>query len=119
MTLDTGATGTFMSEQHYQLHGRDFSAEDLRELELVGVGGATVIPAYLQHNVRFRMGGACVVLNNLVVLTGPTGLPDEFSGNVGQSLVGLLRSYTLDFRKMTLSAEAQVTDKDTDGCSIR
>jgi len=46
-------------------------------------------------------------------------LPDEFSGNIGQSLVGLLRSYTLDFRTMTLGAEAQVTGKDTDGCSVR
>jgi hypothetical protein len=59
MTLDTGATGTFMSEQYYEQHSQDLSAVDLRELELVGVGGSTLIPAYLQHNVRFRMGGAC------------------------------------------------------------
>jgi len=119
MTLDTGATGTFMSEQYYQEHRQDFNAEELRELELVGVGGSTVIPAYLQHNVRFRIGGACVVLNNLIVLTVPTGVPAEFSGNVGQSLVGLFRSYTLDFRSMTLSAEDQAAiTQDVFGCSV-
>jgi hypothetical protein len=119
MTLDTGATGTFMSDQYYQQHRQDFNSESLRELELIGVGGSTVVPAYLQRSVPFKMGGACVVLNDLIVLTEPTGLPDEFSGNIGQSLVGLLRSYTLDFRTMTLGAEAQVTGKDTDSCSVR
>jgi hypothetical protein len=119
MTLDTGATGTFMSEQYYQQHRQDLNAGNLRELELVGIGGSTVLPAYLQRNVPFRMGGACVVLNNLIVLTEPTGLPDEFSGNIGQSLVGSFPSYTLDFRRMTLTAEAQVTDNDTDGCPAR
>jgi hypothetical protein len=120
MTLDTGATGTFMSEQYYQRHKEDLNAEDLRELELVGAGGSTVLPAYLQHDVRFRMGGACVVLNNLVVLTEPTGLPDDFWGNVGQGTVRLFGSYTLDFRTMTLSAEGQVmTGKDIYGCAVR
>jgi hypothetical protein len=107
MTLDTGATGTFMSEQYYQQHRQNLNAEDLRELELVGVGGSTVIPAYLQRNVRFGMGVACVVLDNLIVLTEPTGLPDEFWGNVGQSTLRLFASYTLDFRTMTLSAEGR------------
>ena len=119
MTLDTGATGTFMSDQYYRQHRQDLNSESLRELELIGVGGSTVVPAYLQRGVPFKMGGACVVLNNLIVLTEPTGLPDEFSGNIGQSLVGLLRSYTLDFRTMTLGAEAQVTGKDTDSCWVR
>jgi predicted aspartyl protease len=120
MTLDTGATGTFMSEQYYQQHKQDLNAGDLRELELVGVGGSTVIPAYLQRNVRFGMGGACVLLDNLIVLTEPTGLPDEFWGNVGQSTVGLFGSYTLDFRTMTLSAEGQVMpSKDIYGCADR
>ena len=119
MTLDTGATGTFMSEQYYQEHKQDLNAEDLRELELVGVGGSTIIPVHLQHNVRFRIGGACVVLNNLIVLTEPTGWPDEFAGNAGQSVVGLFRSYTLDFRTMTFSAEDQATaNRDIFGCSV-
>src|SRR3984893_5089388 len=120
MTLDTGATGTFMAEQDYPRHKQELHAEDLRQLELVGAGRSTVLPAYLQHNVRFRMGGACVVLNNLVVLTEPTGLPDDFWGNVGQGTVRLFGSYTLDFRTMTLSAEGQVmTGKDIYGCAVR
>ena len=119
MTLDTGATGTFMSEQYYQQHRQDFNSENLREFELVGVGGSTVLPAYVQPNVRFKMGGACVVLKNLVVLTEPTGLPDELSGNVGQSIVGLFPSYTIDFQTMTLSAEDQVmTGQDIIDCSV-
>jgi predicted aspartyl protease len=110
-TLDTGATGTFLSEQYYQQHRQDFRTSDLRELELVGAGGSTTIQTFVLHNVPLRMGGACVALSDLDVLTEPTGLPDEFSGNVGQSVVGLFREYTLDFHTMTFTAKPSQTDR--------
>ena len=109
--MDTGATGTFLSEQYYQQHRQDFRTSDLRELELVGAGGSTTIQTFVLHNVPLRMGGACVALSDLDVLTEPTGLPDEFSGNVGQSVVGLFREYTLDFHTMTFTAKPSQTDR--------
>jgi hypothetical protein len=117
LTLDTGATNTFLSEHYYQQHKQDFRARDLRELELIGAGGSKIMRTYVLHNVPLRMGGGCVALRDLAVLTEPTGLPDEFSGNVGQSVVGLFRSYTLDFHTMTFSVQDPATaGKENGGC---
>jgi hypothetical protein len=117
LTLDTGATDTFLSEHYYQQHKQDFRASDLRELELIGAGGSKIMRTYVLHNVPLRMGGGCVALRDLAVLTEPTGLPDEFSGNVGQSVVGLFRSYTLDFHTMTFSVQDPATaGKENGGC---
>jgi Aspartyl protease len=116
LTLDTGSTGTYLSEQYYQQHRQDFRASDLRELELVGAGGSKVMPTYVLHNLSLRIGGTCVALKDLDVLTKPTGLPNEFSGNVGQSVVGLFRSYTLDFHTMTFSADPMTPGRDKSDC---
>jgi Aspartyl protease len=109
LTLDTGATGTFLSGQYYEEHKHEFDAEEPRELELIGAGGSSIIHAYVLPDVTFKIGGGYVELHDIYVLTEPTGLPAEFSGNLGQSSVGLLSSYTLDFRNMTLSADARST----------
>jgi hypothetical protein len=109
LTLDTGATGTFLSSQYYEEHKNEFNAEEPRELEVIGAGGASIIHTYLLHDATFKIGGESVELHDLYVLTEPTGLPGEFSGNLGQSAVGLLSSYTLDFHNMTLSVGARST----------
>jgi hypothetical protein len=109
LTLDTGATGTFLSSQYYEEHKHEFDAEEARELELVGAGGSTIIHSYVLPDVTFTIGGESVELQDVYVLTEPTGLSTEFAGNLGQSAVGLLSSYTLDFRNMTLSVDARST----------
>jgi hypothetical protein len=109
LTLDTGATGTFLSSQYYQEHKHEFDAEEPRELELIGAGGSTIIRSYVLPDVTFNIGGRGVQLHDVYVLTEPTGVPTEFSGNLGQSSIGLLSSYTLDFRNMTLSVDAGST----------
>jgi Aspartyl protease len=109
LTLDTGATGTFLSKQYYEEHKAEFDAEEPRELEMIGAGGSTVIHSYVLHDATFNIGGRGVELHDVYVLTEPTGLPAEFAGNLGQSAVGLLSSYTLDFRNMTLSVDARST----------
>jgi hypothetical protein len=107
LTLDTGATGTFLSRQYYEDHKYEFGIEQPRELELIGAGGSTIIHVYVLHDVTLKIGGGSVELPDLCVLTEPTGVPAEFSGNLGQSGVGLLSSYTLDFSNMTLSTDAR------------
>jgi Aspartyl protease len=107
LTLDTGASGTFLSSQYYEEHKHEFDAEEPRELELIGAGGSTTIHSYVLPDVTFNIGGGGVELHDVYVLTEPTGLPAEFSGNLGQSAVGLFSSYTLDFRTMTLSVDAR------------
>jgi hypothetical protein len=111
LTLDTGATGTFLSKQYYEEHKTEFGAEESRELEMIGAGGSTMIHSYVLHDVIFNLGGRGVELHDVYVLTEPTGLPTEFAGNLGQSAIGLLSSYTLDFRNMTLSVDASASGK--------
>jgi hypothetical protein len=109
LTLDTGATGTFLSEQYYEEHKTEFDAEQPEELEMIGAGGSAIIHSYVLPEVTLNIGGRGVELHDVYVLTESTGLPAEFAGNLGQSAVGLLSSYTLDFRNMTLSVDARST----------
>jgi hypothetical protein len=109
LTLDTGATGTFLSRQYYEEHIHEFDAEKPRQLELIGAGGSTFVHAYVLPDVTFKIGAESVDLQDVYVLTENTGVPAEFAGNLGQSGVGLLSSYTLDFRNMTLSTDARST----------
>ena len=109
LTLDTGATGTFLSKQYYEEHKHEFDAQEPRELELIGAGGSTIIHSHILPDVTFTIGGVGVELHDVPVLTEPTGVPSEFSGNLGQSAVGLLSSYTLDFRNMTLTVNPRST----------
>jgi len=109
LTLDTGATGTFLSEQYYEEHKTEFDAGEPQELEMIGAGGSAIIHSYLLPDVTLNIGGRGVELHDVYVLTESTGLPAEFAGNLGQSAVGLLSSYTLDFRNMTLSVDARST----------
>jgi hypothetical protein len=111
LTLDTGATGTFLSKQYYEEHKTEFDAEEPRELEMIGAGGSTIIRCYVLHDSTFNIGGRGVELHDVYVLTEPTGLPAEFAGNLGESAVGLLSSYTLDFRNMTLTVDASVSGR--------
>ena len=107
LTLDTGATGTFLSREYYEAHKHEFGAQEPRELELIGAGGSTIIRSYILPDVTLNIGGRGVELHDVCVLTEPTGVPAEFSGNLGQSAVGLFSSYTLDFRNMTVSVDAR------------
>jgi hypothetical protein len=111
LTLDTGATGTFLSKQYYEEHKTEFDAEEPRELEMIGAGGSTIIRCYVLHDATFNIGGRGVELHDVYVLTELTGLPTEFGGNLGESAVGLLSSYTLDFRNMTLTVDASASGR--------
>jgi predicted aspartyl protease len=101
-TLDTGAVGTLFSAEFYR-ESRPMNSRELVELELVGVGGTLVAPAYRVRDVDAKLGGSCAKLETVQVLTQPTGLPDEFYGNIGQSVLSLFASFTLDFNAMHFS----------------
>jgi hypothetical protein len=69
-------------------------------LELVGAGGTRVSPAYQMHDVLAKLGGSCANLDTVQVLIQPTGLPDEFYGNIGQNALNSFASFTFDFNAM-------------------
>jgi predicted aspartyl protease len=101
-TIDTGAMGTLLSAEFYNKRKPMISGEWL-ELELVGAGGTLVAPAYQVHDVLAKLAGSCAKLENLQVLTKPTGVADEFYGNIGQSALSLFASFTFDFSTMHFS----------------
>lgn len=108
LTLDTGSSGTFLSSAFYQAHRQALLAASQTQYEVAGAGGVVAQPAILLHDVPMELGGACVRFSELMVLTDATNVEDEFFGNVGQNAVRGLRSYTLDFDRMTFSAESAV-----------
>jgi aspartyl protease len=98
-TIDTGAVGTILSAQFYR-ESRPVNSTELVQLELVGAGGTLVSPAYQVRDVGAKLGGSCTKLEAVQVLTQPTGLADEFYGNIGESALNSFRSFTLDFDDM-------------------
>jgi len=105
-TIDTGATGSFFTVRYYLEHSDDFTSQEVGDFDLAGAGGVRTYPAYLTGAVKVTLGGACVTLNELPVITKPRGMSDDkFYGNVGQDVLELFKSYTFDFQNMSFSAE--------------
>jgi hypothetical protein len=101
-TIDTGATGTFLSAAFYREHKAEFASRPAGELELTGAGGSVRIPAYQKSELLLSIGGHEIVLRNVPVLTdSPDALERKFYGNLGQDALKRFRSYTFDFKKMT------------------
>lgn len=109
-TIDTGAAGSFFTVRYYLEHKGDFASQEIGNFDLAGAGGVQTYAAYFADKVNIKIGGACVAMNNLPVITQARGSSDErFYGNVGQSILGQFKSYTFDFQNMSFSA-------DGDGC---
>ena len=105
-TIDTGSAGTFFTVQYYLDHRNEFASQTIGNFELAGAGGVRTYPAYLTGKVNIKMGGACVSLNQLPVIAQTRAQSDDkFYGNIGQLVLGQLKSYTFDFQNMTFSAE--------------
>ncbi len=105
-TIDTGSAGTFFTMQYYLDHRSDFASQTISNFDLAGAGGVRTYPAYFTSKVNMKMGGACVSLNQVPVITQPRGQSDDkFYGNIGQLVLGQFKSYTFDFQKMSFSAE--------------
>ena len=105
-TIDTGSGGAFFTVQYYLEHRNDFTSQTIGSFDLAGAGGVRTYPAYLTGKVNIKMGGACVSLNQLPVIAQSRGHSDDkFYGNIGQLVLGRLKSYTFDFQKMRFSAE--------------
>jgi predicted aspartyl protease len=107
-TFDTGATGTVLSAAFYR---GPFRAGEPFSLGLAGVGGTTDFRAYRVDSLLAKLGGACARIEDVAILTSPSGLSDEFYGNVGQSALASFSSFTLDFPAMEFSvSEGQIDD---------
>jgi predicted aspartyl protease len=105
-TIDTGATGSFLSSRYYGDHPREFASQMVGEIDLTGAGGSRSLPAYYIPEISLSLGGACVRLKDLPVLIKPQGIPDDYYyGNLGQSAVSASKSYTFDFQNMSFTLD--------------
>ncbi len=50
--------------------------------------------------LRSVVNGECTTVDGVEILTEPTGLADEFYGNIGQNSLSSFTSFTLDFNAM-------------------
>ncbi len=91
--------------QYYLEHKKDFASQTIGDFELAGAGGPRTYTAYFAGKLNMKIGGACVVVDDLPVITQTRGPSDDkFYGNVGQSVLDLFKSYTFDFQNMSFSA---------------
>lgn len=102
-SLDTGALLTVLSAQFYRDNKDTLGAGDWAWLQLEGAGGSLESPAYILRELRANLGGGCAVVRRVPVLTEPSGLSNEFYGNIGQSALSSFSSFTLDFDTMRFS----------------
>ena len=65
------------------------------------------VPRFILHTVQATLGGGCAGMENVPVLTEPTGVPDEFYGNIGQSALKSFSSFTIDFITMSFSVSGR------------
>ena len=106
--IDTGSQGSFFTSQYYFEHRNDFASQTVGEVDLAGAGGVRTYSAYSTDKLNIKMGGACVQVNEIPVITETRGVPDDkFYGNIGQRILGEFKSYTFDFQNMSFSAEGE------------
>jgi predicted aspartyl protease len=105
-TIDTGATGSFLSARYYGDHPREFATQMVGEMDLSGAGGSQTLPVYYARQITLSLGGACVRMKEIPVLMKARGVPDDYYyGNLGQSALKSSRSYTFDFQNMSFTLE--------------
>ena len=104
--LDTGSGSTYLTD-HYLVENRSrFKGEPASLARLAGVGGVKEIPAYEARKLPLFFGATPVLCSGQHILTQPQGGEAEsYYGVVGQDVLRLFSSYTLDFRTMRLSVE--------------
>ena len=97
--MQLAQASTILSAAFYR-ESRAANLAELVQFELLGAGGALVSPAYQVRDVDAKLGGGCTKLETVQMLTKPTGLADEFYGNIGESALNSFTTFTLDFNAM-------------------
>jgi hypothetical protein len=102
--LDTGSGSTYLTDCYLAEHIDRFHGPAPESALLAGAGGVDEIPAFGARNLPLFAGGSVILLNGPHILTQPAGGESEnFFGLIGQGVLGLFASYTIDFRNMTLT----------------
>lgn len=103
-SLDSGAAMSQFSEKYYKAFRNVFADGEKASFSFSGAGGTKETHVYRQKTVELGGDGGSVRLEDVAVMTEPTGNHDIDShyGNVGQDLLKKVRNFTLDFQHMRL-----------------
>lgn len=107
-SLDTGAAMSQFTEKYYKTFADAFAGRQKAAFDFAGAGGKKSTQVYQQKTVELVGDGGSVRLEDVAVMTEPTGNRDidAFYGNVGQDLLKKVRNFTLDFQHMRLLTSA-------------
>jgi predicted aspartyl protease len=102
--LDTGSGSTYFTD-HYLAENRSrFSGDPSSVARLAGAGGIHEIPAYKTQRLPLFFDNTPVLCTGQHVLTqSQGGEAESYYGVVGQDILQLFSSYTLDFHSMRFS----------------
>lgn len=102
--LDTGSGSTWLTDHYLAEHTNVFHGPPPEMARLGGAGGIHEVPAYVAHPVPLFAGDSIILLNGNHILTQPqAGEAEHYFGLIGQDVLGLFSSYTIDLRNMTLT----------------
>ena len=92
------------TEKYYKTFTDEFAGRQKTAFDFAGAGGTKSTQVYRQKTVESVGDGGSVRLEDVAVMTEPTGNRDidAFYGNVGQDLLKKVRNFTLDFQHMRL-----------------
>jgi len=99
--LDSGSRDTIITDRYLAEHRDAFTGPPTDTARLAGSGGIRAIPAYSARNLPLAFGSTWVTLNGDHVLTeSQGGEAEDYFGVIGQNLLQLFSSYTIDFRTL-------------------
>jgi hypothetical protein len=117
--LDTGTNRTYLTERYLQEHTSEFAGQPTHNMGIGAAGGSITVPAYTARSMAITAGGVQVTLKDVSILSKPAGTgADYFYGTLGQDVLNMFKSCSLDFRYMryicTLNAAASKSGADRD-----
>jgi len=103
--LDASGQQTYLTSRYFEEHAGDFTGQKQEMFTLPGAPNTAAQPAYTAETVNLEFGPTEVPLHYIPVLTQPVGdaALDDVYGVLGLDALDQLRSYTFDFKTMTLS----------------
>jgi hypothetical protein len=102
--LDAASGSPYLTDHYLAEHTNVFDGSPPEFALLAGAGGVNKIPAFAARDLLLFVGSSVILLNGQHILTQPAGGESEnFFGLIGQDALGLLTSYTIDLRNMTLT----------------
>lgn len=103
--LDASGQQTYLTSRYFEEHTSDFTGLKMEMFTLPGAPNTAAQPSYNAETVNLAFGPTVVSVHYIPVLTQPVGdaALDDVYGVLGLDALDQLRSYTFDFKAMTLS----------------